>query len=97
VPKVIALASVTNGTGPAVGMDEDVVASAVLLSFSVLQPAAGAVRMLSRITCFISHRTTRIVCPPRLARHLKRQRAKHRYRSPNTSEAERDWQGATCE
>ena len=65
VPKVIALASVTNGTGPAVAMDEDVVASAVLSSFWVLQPAADAVRILSRTTCFISHRTTtRIVLPP---------------------------------
>src|SRR5829696_2626400 len=65
VPKVMALASVTNGPGPAVAMDEDVVASAVLSSLSVLQPAADAVRMLSRTTCFISHRTTtRIVLPP---------------------------------
>jgi hypothetical protein len=81
LPKVIARASPTNGTGPAVAMDEDVVASAVLSSRSVLQPAAGAVRRLSKTTCCISHRTTaRIVSPPRLARLLKRQRAKHRYR-----------------
>jgi hypothetical protein len=64
LPNVIALASATNRTGPAVAMDEDVVASAVLSSLSALQPAAGAVRRLSRTTCFISHRTTARIASP---------------------------------
>jgi hypothetical protein len=50
LPKVIALASATKTTGPVVAVDEEVVASAGLLSLSVLQPAAGAVRRLSRTT-----------------------------------------------
>ena len=58
MPKVIALASATNVPGPAVAMEEDVVASAVLSSLSALQPAVGAVRRLSKAICFISHRTT---------------------------------------
>ena len=64
LPKVIVRASATNATGPAVAMDEDVVASAVLSSRSGLQPAAGAVRRPSRTTCFSRRTRTRTASPP---------------------------------
>jgi hypothetical protein len=80
VPKAIALASATNAVGPGV-VDEDVVASAVLVLLCWLQPVLGSARTPSRRTGFISQWTiARIVSPPLAALSaLKRQRAQHRY------------------
>jgi hypothetical protein len=47
---------------------------------STLQPAPGSAKTPSRVTYLVSHRTiSRTVRPLRLARFLKRQRAKHCY------------------
>jgi len=65
LPKVIVLASATNGPGPVVAVDVDVVASLVLLLVSALQPVPGSAKTPSRVTYLVSHRTTgRIVSPP---------------------------------
>jgi hypothetical protein len=89
---------VTHGPGPAGATEEDVVASAVLSSLSALQPAAGAVRRLSRTTRFISHRTTTRMVPPHDSLGYRASASSGSLlRSASISASEHDWQGATCE